>query len=72
MDRGLEMPEYVCQYANCTNTEVIITVTSKRDTLKARFCSYRHLALWATKEATADYRQHSEDAIAKKAMQENT
>ncbi len=55
------MPEYLCQYGDCHETDVPITVTIKGDPgERVRFCTTAHLALWAKTKAKrqAAYEAH--------------
>lgn len=47
------MPEFICEFENCRETDTPITVTAKGNYgVRARFCSFTHLARWAEKQAT--------------------
>lgn len=38
--------EYMCQYANCTETTTPIVVTDRRSMITGRFCCKKHAALY--------------------------
>jgi hypothetical protein len=46
------MPDFMCQYASCSETETPITVTIKGDPGdRVRFCCLTHLSLWSRNRA---------------------
>jgi len=53
----------ICDHGNCHEEETSIVLSSKRDGIRKKFCTYAHASFWALEEAEMKSRNDTGETL---------